>query len=74
MCINIMNYQNSSRKTKEELIDLESILKTYENTQHTPNPDAQFPSASPDLLEHSVVVKQVPVSPDLAVHTLKKKW
>ena len=46
---------------------------SYENTQHTPNPEAQFPSAVPVFEVHSVTVKQVPVSPDVPVQTLKKK-
>ena len=32
-----------------------------EITQHTPNPAAQVPLASPDLLVHSEEVKQVPI-------------
>jgi len=30
------------------------------NTQQTPNPEAQFPSAFPALLVHSVLEKHVP--------------
>ena len=34
--------------------------KSYVNTQQTPNPEAQFPSAFPPLLVHSVLEKHVP--------------
>ena len=35
--------------------------------QQTPNPAAQFPSATPDLEEHSELVSQVPDVPDVVV-------
>ena len=34
--------------------------KSYVNTQQTPNPEAQFPSAFPPSLVHSVLEKHVP--------------
>ena len=46
--------------------------KKYLNVQQTPKPAAQLPSIVPDLALHSVLVKQVPMSPDvLPVHILK---
>ena len=47
------------------------------NTQQTPNPEAQFPSAFPPLLVHSVLEKQVPrtdwdADDDPPVHWLQK--
>ena len=47
------------------------------NTQQTPNPEAQFPSAFPALLVHSVLEKHVPRTvweedADAPVHWLKK--
>ena len=46
------------------------------NTQQTPNPEAQFPSAFPALLVHSVLEKHVPRTVweedvDAPVHWLK---
>lgn len=40
------------------------------NLQHTPNPDAQLPSAVPPLSLHSVDVRQLPliVSSDMITH------
>ena len=48
---------------------------TYVNVQQTPNPEAQFPSEEPPLLEHSDAVKHVPyiLVSDLAVHWLGGK-
>jgi len=34
--------------------------------QQTPKPEAQFPSTDPDFAVHSVLVKQVPSSPEFA--------
>lgn len=48
-------------------------MKTYENTQQTPNPDAHFPLEDPPFDTHSVVVKQIPMSPVEAVHMLKSE-
>ena len=46
------------------------------NVQQTPNPEAQFPSAVPPLLVHSVAEKQVPNTStdeeDFPVHWLKR--
>ena len=37
-------------------------------TQQEPNPAAQVPSAAPPRPEHSCVVRQVPLSPELETH------
>ncbi len=43
-------------------------------TQHTPKPLAQAPSAVPPISEHSLVVKQVPLSPVLPAHSVFSNW
>ena len=51
--------------------------QAYKNVQHTPKPLAQFPSAEPPLLVHSVAEKHVPsvgceAVDEAPVHCLKK--
>ena len=43
-------------------------------TQQTPKPLAQLPSAVPPISEHSLVVKQVPLSPELPAHSVFSNW
>ena len=43
-------------------------------TQQTPKPLAQAPSAVPPISVHSLVVKQVPLSPVLPAHSVFSNW
>ena len=42
---------------------LDELPQVMENTQHTPNEEAQVPEAVPPLASHSDEVKQVPLYP-----------
>ena len=41
--------------------------------QQTPKPEAQFPLEAPPLSEHSVDVWQIPVVPEVDVHSSLEK-
>ena len=50
------------------------VSQVFSKLQHVPKPLAQLPEAAPPLLEHSLLVKQVPWLPELVVHSELGNW
>ena len=50
--------------------NIENVIPTTLSIQQTPKPLAQVPSAVPPISEHSLLVKQVPLSPEVAAHSV----